>query len=188
MSRRYRVKVRETLRRVVKAQDEVSSQLEILEILPAAEMAELLGQELERRGFQRKGGKAVRKKDKVEVSVDLTSGKVTVRSSAEKEVQLSAEKEGFANDESGQAGAVKGRMREQLRQSMEKDAEKQTAALQGSVSETLERHFGDLAAELDQAVNRATAEALKRKAAQLGRIKQLADDPESGSLTIVVEV
>ena len=42
--------------------------------------------------------------------------------------------------------------------------------------------------QLDQATNRATAKALKQKAAQIGQIKELTEDPESGSLTIVVEV
>jgi hypothetical protein len=37
-------------------------------------------------------------------------------------------------------------------------------------------------------VNRVTAEALKRKAASLGQIKEMTEDPQAGSLTIVVEV
>ena len=51
-----------------------------------------------------------------------------------------------------------------------------------------EAQLGDIRAELDRAVNRATAEALKQKAAQIGQIKQITDDEEAGSLTIVVEV
>jgi hypothetical protein len=42
--------------------------------------------------------------------------------------------------------------------------------------------------ELDEAVNRATGEALKQKAGQLGQIKEMTEDPQTGSLTIVVEV
>ena len=48
--------------------------------------------------------------------------------------------------------------------------------------------LGDLRRELDQDVNRVTAEALKRRAAQIGQIKEMTEDPQSGSLTIVVEV
>jgi hypothetical protein len=189
MSRQYRVKVRETLRRVVKARDEVSSQLEILEILPAAEMAELLAEELQRRGFKRKGNNAIRKQEKVEVLVDLATGTVTVRASDEKDVNLSATREGYGDrDVPPGRGSVRERIAEQLRESLEKDAGKVAAQLQSKVSDELECQLGDVAAELDQAVNRATAEALKRKAAQLGRIKQMVDDAESGALTIVVEV
>jgi FtsH ternary system domain X5 len=56
------------------------------------------------------------------------------------------------------------------------------------VTDRLERELGDLRRELDEIVNRVTAEALKRKAASMGSIKQLTEDPEVGSLTIVVEV
>jgi hypothetical protein len=41
---------------------------------------------------------------------------------------------------------------------------------------------------LNQAVNRVTAEALKRKAAQIGAIKEITEDAQTGSLTIKVEV
>jgi len=48
--------------------------------------------------------------------------------------------------------------------------------------------LGDVRKEMDEVVNRVTAEALKRKAAQLGQIKEMTEDPQAGSLTIVVEV
>jgi hypothetical protein len=189
MSRRYRVRVRETLRRVIKADDCVRSQLEMLEILPADQMAELLAQELAGRGFERQDQRLVRTQGDVQVAVDLATGAVDVRVASEQQVQLEAECDGFAYDDSGKSRqAVKKQVAEQLRQGLEKDAEKHGSNLQQSVTDRLERELGDIAAELDQAVNRATAEALKRKAAQMGRIKQLADDPQTGSLTIVVEV
>ena len=62
MSRAYRIRVQESLRRVIAAADHVSTQLDLLEILPAAQMAELLAQELERGGFHKKGAVLVRNK------------------------------------------------------------------------------------------------------------------------------
>jgi len=53
MSRAYRISVRESLRRVLRAHDRVSTQLELLEILSPEEMAELLSLELEKGGFER---------------------------------------------------------------------------------------------------------------------------------------
>ncbi len=41
---------------------------------------------------------------------------------------------------------------------------------------------------ISPAVNRVTAEALKEKAAKLGQIKQISEDAQTGSLTIVLEV
>jgi hypothetical protein len=37
-------------------------------------------------------------------------------------------------------------------------------------------------------VHQVTKEALKQKAAQLGAIKEITEDPKNGSMTIVVEV
>ena len=54
MSRAYRIRVSETVRRVLRATDHVSTQLELLEILPREQMADLLADELERHGFQRR--------------------------------------------------------------------------------------------------------------------------------------
>ena len=90
MSRRYRVRVRETLRRVIKADDCVRSQLEMLEILPADQMAELLAQELAGRGFERQDQRLVRTQGDVQVAVDLATGAVDVRVASEQQVQLEA--------------------------------------------------------------------------------------------------
>ncbi len=79
-------------------------------------------------------------------------------------------------------------LREQLVQSLEKQAQRQAADLQTQVTDRLERELRDLRPELDQAANRVTGAALKQKAAQLGQIKEMTEDPQTGSLTIVVEV
>jgi len=44
--------------------------------------------------------------------------------------------------------------------------------LQSEATKKLEGHLADLQKELNQAINRVTAEALKRKAAQLGAIRK----------------
>jgi hypothetical protein len=188
MSRSYRLKVRETLRRVIRASDHVSSQLELLEILPAEQMAELLAKELTGKGFQRQGGSVTRKQAGVTVTVELDSGTVTVQAQSQQKVDLASEKEGRAYDDVGQSAAqVKGQLREQLRQSLERQAGDQQSQLQKQVTDKLEGALGDLKKELDQAVNKATAAALKIKASQMGQIKSLSEEP-SGALTIVVEV
>lgn len=188
MSRSYRIKVRETLRRLIRASDHVSSQLELLEILPPEQMAELLAKELTSRGFKREGNQVNRKQRGVTVSVDLESGTVTVRTESEQNVSLVSEKEGRAYDEGASADQVRTKLRDGLKASLEKDAARQQADLQQQVTDKLEGSLADVKQELDQAVNRATAAALKVKASQMGQIKALTEDPASGSLTIVVEV
>jgi hypothetical protein len=190
MSRSYRIKVRESLRRVIRASDHVSSQLELLEILPPEQMAELLAQELAGRGFQRQGNQAVRKSKGVTITVDLAAGSVTVQAESQQRTDLSSEKEGrvYEDVRGPHAQQVEKQLREQLQASLEKDAARQERELQKQVTDRLEGALADIRQELDQAVNRATAAALKVKASQMGQIKSLSEDPASGSLTIVVEV
>jgi hypothetical protein len=189
MSRAYRVRVRESVTKVVKAHDRISTQLEVLEILPAEQMGELLAQELEKRGFERRDGVLVREQDGVTVTVDPATGTMTVQAEGAQEVELEAEKEGRSYDEAGaHAASVKKGLQEAARKELEEQAKRETERLQGEITDRLEGQLGDLRRDLDQAVNRVTAEALKRKAAQMGQIKELTEDPQSGSLTIVVEV
>jgi hypothetical protein len=189
MSRAYRIRVRESLARVIQARDQVASQLELLEVLPRDQMAELLGEQLAGRGFRREGRTAVRENHGIRVEVELDSGAVRVRAETAREVSLEGEKEGRAFDDMGpHAGKVARNLRQALRQDLEKKADEHAGRLQTEVTDRLEREWIDLRQELHQAVNRATAEALKRKAAQLGRIKQITEDTEAGSLTIVLEV
>jgi FtsH ternary system domain X5 len=189
MSRAYRIKVRESLRRVIRAHDRVSTQLELLEVLPPEQMAQMLTEELKRRGFQEKSGALVRKQQGVTVTVDPKSGTVTVEAEESREAALEGEKDGRAYDDLGpNARTVRKQLHEQLRQDLEKQAQQKASELQSQVTDHLERELGDVRRELDQAANRVTAEALKQKAAQLGQIKEMTEDPQTGSLTIVVEV
>jgi hypothetical protein len=189
MSRSYRIKVRESLDRTIRARDSVSTHLEILEVLPPEQMAGLLAAELEGAGYRRKGNVHVRNRDGVVITVDSTTGEVTVRAEACEDVRIEAEKEGRAFDDAGPSGtAVRTQLQREMQSELELKARAKESALQGDVTDRLEGRLIDLSRELDGAVNRATAEALKIKAAQLGQIKEITEDREAGSLTIIVEV
>jgi hypothetical protein len=190
MSRSYRVSVKESVNRTVRAEDRVSTCLEMLEVLPSEQMAGLLSDELERRGFEKKGKVLVRREeDGITITVDPASGTVTVTAAEAEKVSLEGEKHGRAFDDAGpNASNVKQQLRGELKQELEKKVDKKKEALQSKVTDKLEGRLSDLRQELDQVVNRVTAEALKRKAAQLGQIKEMTEDPQAGSLTIVVEV
>jgi hypothetical protein len=189
MSRAYRIRVRESLRKMVTTRDHVSTQLEVLEILPAEQMAALLGQELERRGFERKGAALVQTRDGVTVTVDPKTGTVTVTAEGVQNITLEAEREGRSFDDAGPGAAqVRKVLQEQAQKDLQKQAEREEARLQSEVTDRLAGQLADLRKELDDAVNRVTAEALKQKAAQMGQIKEMTEDPQTGSLTIIVEV
>jgi hypothetical protein len=189
MSRSYRISVRDSQDRTIRAEDHVCTELEILEVLPPEEMAKLLAEELERRGFRREGEVMVRRQDDVNVTVDPQTGTVTVTAEAAEETTVEAERADRAFDEAGKhAKTVRENLKEQVKRDIEKKVSEKTSSLQSKVTDRLEGELADLRQELDQAVNRVTAEALKQKAAQMGQIKEMTEDPQAGSLTIVVEV
>jgi hypothetical protein len=189
MSRAYRIRVKESVRQDLSASDEVCADLEILEILPGDQMAELVARELKQRGYEEKDGKLVKTKDGVTVTVDPKSGEVTVKAEEGEHVELATEKEGWAYDDVGPRGqTVRKQLSDQAKAELERRAERQQEKLQGEATEQLEGAVGEVRKELNDAVNAATREALKQKAAQLGQIKEMSEDPEAGSLTIKVEV
>ncbi|MSR55008.1 MAG: hypothetical protein EXS09_17225 [Gemmataceae bacterium] len=189
MSRAYRIRVKESIQRNLSASDEVCSNLEILEILAGEQMSELLTKELKRRGFAEQDGKLVRTQDAVTVSVDPKCGEVTVKAERGVTVELATEKEGWGEDDVGSnSNQIRSKLKDQARTELERRAQGQQERLQGEASEKLEGALADVRKELNDAVNAVTREALKRKAAQMGEIKEMSEDPEAGSLTIKVEV
>ncbi len=190
MSRAYRICVRDSVKRDLAASDEVCSTLEILEILPPEQMAELLRRELKGRGFAEEGDELVRRDaNGITIAVDPKTGVVSVKAEKGETVELSGEKEGLSFDDVGPGQAViRQGLKEQVREDLERRAANEQERMQVEVTEKLERHMDDVRQELGNAVNRVTAEALKEKAASLGEIREMTEDPETGSLTIKVEV
>src|SRR5580704_1148777 len=97
MSRAYRIKVRENLRRVLRASDHVRTELELLEILPPEQMAELLAEELQRRGFEKQGQSLIRNEKGVQIRVEPATGAVIVQAQAEEHVTLQGAKDVVAD-------------------------------------------------------------------------------------------
>jgi FtsH ternary system domain X5 len=190
MSRAYRITVDQRLDRVIKASDHVCTELEILDILPADQTAQLLSAELEARGFKRQGSKLVRSDKGIVIEIDPATAEVLVRAEGEESLSLEQKKDAFADADGGRkvADATRKHAEEQLRKSLETQADAEAKKLQQQVSDELEGRLLDLREELNQVVNKVTAESLKRRAAQIGNIKEISEDAKSGSLKIVVEV
>src|SRR5438105_12859924 len=105
MSRSYRVCVKESERRVLRAQDRVSTCLEIIEVLPPEQTAGLLRDELKKRGFVEEGGKLLRREKGMTVTVDPATATVTVSTAAAQHVALESERTGTAFDDDGSDAA-----------------------------------------------------------------------------------
>lgn len=189
MSRAYRISVKESVNRVIKAEDKVSTDLEIIEVLPPEDMGRLLAEELAKRGFTAEGEVMVRRENGVTVSVDPKTGTVTVSAEAAESVTEETEKSGHGYDDVGpSADKIRENLTNEAKKDLEKKVSERNAALQNKVTDRLEQELGDIRSELDQAVNRVTAEALKQKARSMGQIKEMSEDEQTGNLTIVVEV
>lgn len=190
MSRAYRITVKESETRHLKAGDEICTELEILEILPPEDMATLLREELKKRGFkEQEDGTLARKDGNVTVRIDPCNGEVTVKADTAEQVDLEAKRDatGF-NDVGPNENSLRDRIKEQLKQDLDKKFEQEQGRLQTRATEELEKHLQDIQPEISQVVNQVTRDALKQKAQQLGTVKEVAEDAESGSLTIKLEV
>lgn len=188
MSRAYRIRISESLRRHVQVDDGIQSKLEILDILPPEQTAALLERELEAAGFEhRDDGQWLRVDDDgVEVRVESNSGTVTVSAQADAELDLERERVITAWAENDASSRERGR--QVLQRELEGEVEQHQRDLQAQVTEVLEGKLGDLRKELDQISNRVTAEALKQKAASMGEVQEVSEDPQTGSLTIRVKI
>jgi uncharacterized phage infection (PIP) family protein YhgE len=190
MSRAYRISVKESDTRHLKAGDEIGTTLELLEILPPEDMATLLRQELKARGFEEQpDGTLVRKDGATTVTVDPCSGEVTVKAEAEATVAQEAKRDatGFNDVGPGEA-SLRDKVREQLKQDLDKRFDQEQASLQKQATEQLEKKLQELQPEISEVVNKVTRDALKEKAQQLGTVTEISEDAASGSLTIKIEV
>ena len=186
MSRAYKIRVSESLRRVIRGSDHVCTRLEILNVLPEEEMSALLAEHLQKRGFTEKNGKMVRQEGDVEILIDPADAVVTVQISSEEEIHLEGKEEGWGYVENDKQ--ARSALQDSLKGKLEKDADAKQAVLQTELTNKLEASLSELRRELDQVANQVTADALKKKAARMGQIKEVSEDPESGSMTIVLEV
>lgn len=187
MSRAYRIRLSESLRRHIAVDDGICSSLELLDVLPREQMAELLARELAGAGFEEREGQWVRVDDEgVEVRVDPQQGTVTVSAASREQVEVSKTREVRAYAENDVV--TRERARADIQAELESEVGEREKALQAKVTEKLEGKLGDLRQELDRISNRVTGEALKRKAASLGEVQEISEDPETGSLTIRVKI
>jgi len=186
MSSAYRIRVAQSETRTIHVTDGVQSQLEILEVVPRERLVELLAAELAKRGFERKGDVLTRtEKDGVVVEVDARAGTVTVKAGAKKTVDVKVERTYVSRTASD--ADIEARGNAEVKREIDRQVDDKREALRQDVSKKLEGRLRDLRAELDQVVNRVTAEGLKEKARSMGQIEEIAEDG-NGNVTIKVRI
>jgi hypothetical protein len=186
MSRAYRISVKESLSRSVDVDDGVCSTLELLPILQKDRMRELLAHALAERGFVREANTARREEGKgVVVSINLESGEVTITAEGHAELDLKTERTAVVENPNNSSREQA--LRDVARQALEREAKAEEEALRRKVTEQLEGTLRDIRGELDGVVNKVTAAALKQRAAELGQVEEVHEEP-NGNITIKVRV
>ncbi len=186
MSRAIQVRVSESVVRTIHVEDGVASPLEMLPILPAERMAELLAGELVARGFARDARTCRRTEpDGTEVTVDLDAATVAVKLGAGTHIEESIEISVQVGIE--RQDQVHAELRSQVTEKIEQRLAEKTETLRRAVTAQLEAKLGELKRELDGAIGRATVGALIEKAGQLGRIEETHEDA-AGNVTIRVRL
>ncbi len=189
MSRAYRISVKESVKRDISGTDEICAELELLDILPGDQMRGLLADELKKRSFTESNGQLERTKSGITVRVDPQSGEVKVHATEGKEVDIESERETYGFDDIGpNAAEIKAQLKSEALKDIDHHVEQHRKKLEKKATAKLQGSLAEVSKELDQIVNGVTREALKKKAASLGSIREISENAETGSLTIKVEV
>jgi hypothetical protein len=189
MSNAYTICVETSVVRVHRAEDRCSTQLDVLPILPPEQMAALLAEALKKQGYREEGQELVKETGDVTIRVDTVTGTLSAQAVVTGDINVTGTKTGRGYDDAGpHKHALEAQLREELESELEKKAQVAAEGLQTQATDKLEGHLLDVRREVDGILNQVTAEALKIKAAQLGEIQDIKEDPQAGTTTIVVKV
>lgn len=188
MSRAYRIELSDSLRQRAVVSDGIDTRLDILPILSKEEMGKLVAEELKLRDFkERTDGKWQHlEPDGVMVVIDTEENTIEVRLQKETEIEVTKKISKVVEEEYEKQ--EKQRLQEKLQESLKEEAKEKQSHLQKEVTELLSKKLNDLQKEFDNISNKVVANALKKRAAQIGEIENIEEDSNSGSLTIRVRV
>ncbi len=187
-SRPYRLGVRVTLDKVIVAKDSVQTKIDLPPILPSSERTEILTKVLREKEFKGENGSGIltRERGGVNIDIDPTDGNVTVSTEGDEDIHL--EDEGNLPACPPCAERAKESLREGLQEKLNKEADQKERDLQRKVTDRLEGALAEIACELEKTANQVTGTMLKRRAAQMGVIKSIEHNNETGEVKIVVAV
>jgi hypothetical protein len=189
MSRAYRIQVSEKVSRVVHVEDGIQATLPILPILPPEVMGKLLADQLKQKGFEEGEDGVCRRLEPngVMIEVDPKSGRVQVGIAKNIEVEVEGTSEHVAEDDRPATHQVPEEAHDRARADAERKAAGTAKQLQRQATAELEKTLGGIRKELDNAVGKATVEALKERARHIGEIESVQEDGK-GNIRIEVKV
>ncbi len=187
MSRAYRIRVTSSLTHQTKVEDGLEVRLEVLDVLGPDRTAALLQARLREEGWAvDDAGRAHTDVGGVAVEIDTKTQRVTLRRALDQveEIEATATARTYVEtSERDRALLAEKAEQEALAKARQRDAEARK-----QVSEDLERALVDLVPRLRQLSDAVTRDGLKERAGQMGEILDVAENPESGEMTIRVKV
>lgn len=161
-----------TVRNTINAGDEVTIDVELMQIIAEGDMRSLLQQELESDGWKRQSdGSMVLEKDGVRATLDADCKKITVKSSESREVM------------------ARGISDQDAKKALDTASSAAEDALRKELVKKLSRVEGDIRDSVDKGIQRVYLEALKKKAASIGTIEGMQESRrEDGEYEIVIRV
>lgn len=200
MSYAYRIEVKESRLIEVSGQDGLTSRLEVVDVLPAGEMQEIITRRLLEAGFEKNGEELVATIEGIQIRIQPENREVSLTASktGSREVEVKLNRSLEAHTPGEIAGA--GKKRAEIRQELEKEASRKldqqaqiardlmTQHLREGATKTLKEALPGIRETLSGISHRIQAEALETKARRMGRVEKIEHDPVNQSMTIVVKL
>ena len=201
MSRPYRILVQKVVEQEVTAGDRSTLRLKLDPVLPPERLAEVLGEVLQRNGWERTADGAYEKDrgDGENLTCDVATGEVTAVIELETQVRQTVHKE--IRGDTWNWRQMREMTDQELDDVRQREEEKLTAEVtahqrdeaESALREEVRRRLDEGADERRREVNRVVlevmGEALKEKAAELGQVQRVDEhwDGEAYELTIAVK-
>jgi len=196
MSYAYRIDLKESQIVSVEGKDTFTTCIELVDVLPAQAMRELLEQKLAEAGFRPEADHMVKVDGHTSVTVNLSTREVEVSAlrGGERQVEVTVSHRG--EDHAPVSAEERLQRQELLRQQLDQKLQTQTKiaetlmekSLREEATAALREAIPRLAAELGCVSHAVQAAALETKARSMGTVERVEHDPDSQSMTIVIKL
>lgn len=189
MSQRYKIRLEDQWRIEAVGSDHVAMALQILPLLEASRIGELLAAELARRGFAEDGeGQYCLPSGDLQLTIDTRSQIATLAGDFSATLAAEESVEGSL-DECGETRLLaEEHLREQLEAKLQHSLDEQREEQRQQFALLLSEQLQQLRPLILSIVDAVTIDALKEKAAEIGSVESIDEDRDSGTLSLVIEL
>jgi hypothetical protein len=191
MSRAYWIKLSSSVSESIHASDKATHKIDLEEVVPQGEMRDIVSQALEDSGWTQSPDNEDQYEKKlgdVTMTWDLASNQVEATLEARQDVEKDVNVEGRAYSQDA-AKREASRLLQQREQQARDQISAEEEALQRKLTQALEAGEQDRVREINEVLQKAYADALKRKARRLGNILSVQESTsEDGDYQLTITV